>query len=175
MYAVSSILPIDRALSGATTPSQSELGSDGNEGVLRIPQSSSTAGTPPSDCLVSYAGHSLGGGSYPSAEKQSVYSIAPADWAITSMVVFEVLWWPSEEMDTVTRVQILDKSVCISHIANTLGKDMNSINLPIIIIMSRCQHEYPWPFFATLPYRPLLPAGLQGYILYRHRAAVCRF
>ena len=46
-----------------------------------IPQSSSIAGTSPSDCLVSYPGHSLGGGSYSSAEKQSVYSTAPADWA----------------------------------------------------------------------------------------------
>ncbi len=35
-------------------------GSDGNEGVLRIPQSSSIAGTSPSDCLVSYPGHTLG-------------------------------------------------------------------------------------------------------------------
>ena len=65
MYAVSSILPRDRALSGATTPGQSGLGSDGNEGVLRIPQSSSTAGTSPSDCLVSYPRHSLGGGLTP--------------------------------------------------------------------------------------------------------------
>ena len=40
---------------------QSGPGSDGNEGVLHIPQSSSTAGTSPSDCLVSYSGHSLGG------------------------------------------------------------------------------------------------------------------
>ena len=38
-------------LSGATTPGQSGPGSDGNEGVLRIPQSSSIAGTSPSDCL----------------------------------------------------------------------------------------------------------------------------
>ena len=53
-YAVSSILPIDRALSGANTPGQSGPGSNGNEGVLRIPQSSSTAGTSTSDCLVSY-------------------------------------------------------------------------------------------------------------------------
>ena len=68
-------------LSGATTPGQSGPGSDGNEGVLRIPQSSSNAGTSPSDCLVSYPGHSLGR-SYPFAEKQSVYSTAPADWAI---------------------------------------------------------------------------------------------
>ena len=35
-------------------------GSDGNEGVLRIPQSSSITGTSPSDCSVSYPGHSLG-------------------------------------------------------------------------------------------------------------------
>ena len=48
-------------LSGATTPGQSGPGSDGNEGVLHIPQSSSIAGTSPSDCLVSYSGHSLGG------------------------------------------------------------------------------------------------------------------
>ena len=34
----SSIWPIDRTLSGATTPGQSGPGSDGNEGVLCIPQ-----------------------------------------------------------------------------------------------------------------------------------------
>ena len=44
---------------------QSGPGSNGNEGVLCIPQSSSIIGTLPSDCLVSYPGHSLGGGSYP--------------------------------------------------------------------------------------------------------------
>ena len=61
---------------------QSEPGSDGNERVLRIPHSSSIAATSPTDCLVSYPGHSLvGGGSYSSAEKQSVYSTAPADRA----------------------------------------------------------------------------------------------
>ena len=65
-------------------PGQSGPGSDGNEGVLRIPQSSSTAGTSPSDCLVSYPGHFLVG-SYPSAEVQSVYSTAPADWASANL------------------------------------------------------------------------------------------
>ena len=44
----------------------------------------------------------------------------------------------------------------------------------IIIIISRYQHGYPWPSLATPPYRPTLPAGLHGYIPYRHRAAVCR-
>ena len=53
-------------------PGQSGPVSDGNKGVLRIPQSSSITGTSPSDCLVSYLGHSLGGG--------EVYSTASADW-----------------------------------------------------------------------------------------------
>ena len=50
----SSIWPIDRTLSGDTTPSQSGPGSDGNEGVLNIPQSSSITGDSPSDCLVTF-------------------------------------------------------------------------------------------------------------------------
>ena len=57
----SSIQPIDRALLGATIPGQSEPGCNGNEGVLRIPQSPSITGTSPSDCLVPYPGHSLWG------------------------------------------------------------------------------------------------------------------
>ena len=63
----------------ATIPEQSGPGSNGNEGVLCIPQSSSITGTLPSDFLVSYPEHSLGE-SYPTAELQSVYSIATADW-----------------------------------------------------------------------------------------------
>ena len=47
-------------LSCATTPDQSGCGSFGNEGILHIPQSSNNTGTSPSDCLVSYPGHSLG-------------------------------------------------------------------------------------------------------------------
>ena len=45
----------------------------------------------------------------------------------------------------------------------------------IIIIMSRYQHGYTRPSHAIPPYRPLLSADRQGYISYRHRAAVCRF
>ena len=33
-------------------------------------------------------------------------------------------------MDTVTRVQILDETDCISHSTNTFGKGMNPIILP---------------------------------------------
>ena len=59
---------------------QSGPRSNGNEEVLRIPQSPNITGTSTSDCLVSYPGHSLGWGSCPSAEVQSVYSTVPGDW-----------------------------------------------------------------------------------------------
>ena len=39
-------------------------------------------------------------------------------------------WLSSQEMDTATRVQILDEADCISHCTNTLGKGMNPIILP---------------------------------------------
>ena len=67
-------------LSGTTTLSQSEPGSNGKEQVLHILQSSKT-GASPSDYFESYLGHSLGVGvvSYPFAEMQSVYSTAPTD------------------------------------------------------------------------------------------------
>ena len=45
----SSILSIDRILSGAATPGQSEPWSDGNKGILCIPQSSSITRTSASD------------------------------------------------------------------------------------------------------------------------------
>ena len=41
-------------LSDASTPGQSGPESDGNEGELHIPQSSSITEASPSDCLVSY-------------------------------------------------------------------------------------------------------------------------
>ena len=55
----SSIWPIDRTVSGATTPGQSGTGSNDNEGALPITQSSGITGTSPSDCLGSYPGHLL--------------------------------------------------------------------------------------------------------------------
>ena len=48
-------------LSGATTSGQSGPESDGNEGVLRIPQISSITGASPSDCLMWYSEYSLEG------------------------------------------------------------------------------------------------------------------
>ena len=60
----SSIWPIDRTLSDATTQGQSGPRSNGNEGVLHISQGSRT-GASPSGSLMSYPGHSLGGGLTP--------------------------------------------------------------------------------------------------------------
>ena len=54
----SSIWTIDRTLLDATTPGQSGTGSNGNKGVLCIPQSSNITGALPSD-FVSYPGHIL--------------------------------------------------------------------------------------------------------------------
>ena len=68
----SSIWFIDRILLGATTLGQSGPRNDGNEEVHSMLQIS-RAGTSPSDHLVSYPGHLLGVGSYPSAEVQFVY------------------------------------------------------------------------------------------------------
>ena len=76
---------MNKALSGATTPGQSRHWGDGNEGVLRIPQSSIITEVSPSGCLVSYPGHWLEK-SYPSAEMQSVYSAPPADWTMFKMI-----------------------------------------------------------------------------------------
>ena len=75
-------------LSGATTPGQSEPGSNDNEGILRIPQSSSITGTSPSDCLASYNQNTRWeAGSYPSTEMQSVYSAAATD------LVIDIFFW----------------------------------------------------------------------------------
>ena len=41
-----------------------------------------------------------------------------------------VQWLSSKEMDTATRVQILDETDCLSHSTNTLEKGMNPIILP---------------------------------------------
>ena len=76
----SSIWPIDETQTVYyTTPVQSGPGSNGNEGVLNIPQSSRT-GVSSSNGLVSYPGDSLcaGGGDLPSLQiLLSTYSTPP--------------------------------------------------------------------------------------------------
>ena len=53
----SSIWPIDRTLSSASTVGQSRHGIDGNKEVFHIPQSSNITRATPSDCLISYPEH----------------------------------------------------------------------------------------------------------------------
>ena len=50
---------IDRSLSGSITPGKGGSGNDGNEGVFRIPQSSSITCATPSNCFMSYQDTSL--------------------------------------------------------------------------------------------------------------------
>ena len=84
------IWSIDMTPSGAITPGQSGPGSDSNEGVLCIPQSSSITGISPSYCLVLHLGHPLGE-SYLSAEKQSVFSTAPVYNVFMDCYIFRYL------------------------------------------------------------------------------------
>ena len=67
-----------KLLLSANTLGQSGPGSNSNEGVIHIPQSFKT-GASPSDCLMSYPGHSLG--VYSSGEIQSVYFTLTDEWA----------------------------------------------------------------------------------------------
>ena len=57
---------------------------------------------------------------------------------------------------------------------NFRGKSWSQDSIIIIIIMSHGQHGSLRPFLATRLYRPSLLGGLQGRILYRHRAVVYR-
>ena len=61
-------------LSVITTPDQSGPDNNGNEVIFHIPRAS------PFDSLVSYQEIQWVGGSYPSAEIQSVYSTNPPEW-----------------------------------------------------------------------------------------------
>ena len=80
----SSIWPIYKILSSATTLGQSGPRNNVNEGVLHIPQRS-RIGALPSDSLVSYPGHSSAE-SYLTVEIQLVYFIAPA---FTVFIIFQ--------------------------------------------------------------------------------------
>ena len=83
---------MDRVLSGATTLGQSWPGSNDNEGVLRIPQKPQHYWNLTIRLFSVIYRTLIGGGrSYPVAEVQSVYSTAPADWAINFSVMLTKL------------------------------------------------------------------------------------
>ena len=79
---------IDRTLSGAITPDDSEPGSYANKRVLRVAQSCSITEATASDCLVSYPGYSLES-FYSSVEVQSLYSAALTESASKKEVMFK--------------------------------------------------------------------------------------
>ena len=94
-------------ISGATTPGQSGPGSNGNKGVLHILQSSSIIGTSPSDCLVSYRGHSLRGGGLTPLQRSSQCILQPKSigqcvfmrvrWKVHKLT--QILWWKVTKWD----------------------------------------------------------------------------
>ena len=76
------------------------------------------------DYLVSYLGHSLVGGLYPSAKVQSVYSTTQADWAIFCRIRIIFLWiggcclyiFSKNFLDLAHRVLIID-GICYYQVA----------------------------------------------------------
>ena len=62
-----------------------DLGAMAIKGILCIPQRSINTGASPSNCFVSYPGHSLEE-SYPSAKMQSVYSTPTTECATMKVV-----------------------------------------------------------------------------------------
>ena len=76
--------------------------------------------------------------------------------------------WPGEPRD-------LHKTTSARKKKLSFFVSFKNITKIIIIIMSCRQHGYPWPSLATSPYYSSPLAGLQGYILCPHIAAVCKF
>ena len=201
----SSIWPIDRTLSGATTPGQSEPGSECSEEVLHIPQSSRITEASPSDYLVSYPGHSLSGVLPLFKDVVCVFyslsQLGPLQVKLEVVGGVEALVrmrisLPQHVYIYIVILKVFKKSLhSISFIKVHLHKMkneclglsleygdelfymyiVNAYSCHHLIILSCHQHGYPWPSLATPPYRSLLSVGPQGYTPYPHRAAVSRF
>ena len=65
-------------LTDTNYPGKDGLGSNGNEGLLHNPEKIQDWSIAIRCILLSYLGHSMGKGSYPYEEMQSVYSTVPA-------------------------------------------------------------------------------------------------
>ena len=78
------IWPIDKTLSGT--------GSDGNEWVLYIPQSSSIIGASQSDCLVSYPGHLLLVGILPFLQRSGRCILQPRPSGLRHIQLIDEIW-----------------------------------------------------------------------------------
>ena len=133
-------------LSGVTTPDQSRPGIDGNEGVLCIPQSSSTTGTSPTNCLESF--RTLIRGSYPSAEMQSMYSTDPHSSRLDNIIIIIssmnnfMIIFPCEFLTLVLTesFSLKSKRQQVSRTLPSIQADFNSdvvLILPMIFSFSR--------------------------------------
>ena len=89
---------------------------------------------------------------------------------ICTVIWYKVFQYISNNLYTIIWFQVFWAGLCFQIII--LCK---RLKFQVIIIMSYNQHGYPWPSLATSPYHSSPPAGLQGYILCLHIAAVCRF
>ena len=141
--------PTDRTLLCATTRGQIGPGKDCNERVLRIHQSSSITRTSPWDCLVSYPEHSLGE-YYLSAEKQSVYSAAPANKAKRQRDIYEI----ATNIISKCRKLVMKEYKCwYDRVAKTGHKELKMVCLlrtksdRVLVIMKNNLDQYSWERF----------------------------
>ena len=86
---LSSICPKDRTLSGSITPGPSGPGSDGKGELHLFPQSFSITTASPSDCLVSYRRHSLGGESFIPLQRDSWCILQPQPTVPSPCFIYE--------------------------------------------------------------------------------------
>ena len=133
---------MDRTLSGATTPGQSGPGSDGNEGVLSIPQSSKT-GASPSDCLVPYPGQ-LSGWCRNPLLRYSRCILQPQSTGVCSHAIYIYIYIynamefrlrPLSFMEFFYKTTIIRHmiAVCIKSSTKPRGRSLNSMALNIYI------------------------------------------
>ena len=118
----------------ATTPGQSGPGSDSNKSHFTFLEA--PAFLEPHHMIIECNIHDARwrrGGAYNSAEMQSVYSTAPADWDGQRMKEPKWLcvetsspkWLSSLGMNSVIRVQVLYKTVPVSLFANSVKKKVS--------------------------------------------------
>ena len=91
-------------------------------------------------------------------------------------VYWELITWLYYRLYKLLIIQFSRISVGkLCKLGETLSNGLKESVIIIIIIIMCHKQGYPWPSVATSPYRSSPLAGLQGYIPYPHRAAVCMF
>ena len=112
-----------------------------------FPQSRSFTGTSPSDCLVSYLGHLLGGVLHPCREVVGLF-YSPRRLAKIHQGMMKNAY-------NLTVIWVVFLTFHHHHLVPSTRISLTLYHHPL--------------------YRSALPAGPHGYTLYPHRAAVCRF